>query len=126
MILINFSHPLTGEQLACVEELAGAAVERVIEAPADFDDQELFVGQVERLLSGCNLSAREWQTLPIVAVLPGHSVLAAALLAYLHGIMGHFPTVLRRCPNEKQAVTRYQVAEIINLERVRREARKRR
>jgi hypothetical protein len=37
MIILNFSHPLTAEHLAQIETLSGQSVERVVDAPAQFD-----------------------------------------------------------------------------------------
>jgi len=59
-------------------------------------------------------------------VLPSLNYAAAVLLAELHGRMGHFPAILRLRPIAGALVTEYDVAEIINLEAVRAEARTRR
>jgi len=126
MIIINFSHPLTAEHLTQVEVLTGQAVTRVIDAPAQFDNGQSFAPQVEHLLDNCGLSARDWQTLPILVVLPAHNVIAATLLAELHGRSGHFPAVLRLCPKTEGLVTHFEVAEVINLEAVRERGRKKR
>jgi hypothetical protein len=37
MLILNFTHPLRPEQVADIEKLTGQPVERVIEAPAQFD-----------------------------------------------------------------------------------------
>lgn len=50
----------------------------------------------------------------------------AAPLAELHGRMGHFPAILRMRPVAESAVTQYEVAEVINLQALREQARKRR
>ena len=63
----------------------------------------------------------------MLIILPGHSLiaaalLAAALLAVLHGRIGHFPAVARltRAPGP---VARFAVAEIVNLQELREESR---
>jgi hypothetical protein len=40
--------------------------------------------------------------------------------------MGHFPTIIRLKPVQQNFTTQYDVAEIINLEQVRQDARKKR
>jgi len=48
---------------------------------------------------------------------------AVTLLAYLHGLMGYFPAVIRLRPVEGSTPPQYEVAEVINLQAVREEAR---
>lgn len=74
MLVLNFSHPLTTAQLAQREVLTGAAVERVIAVPTQFDTGQPFVPQVP-------LSAQEWQTTPLVVVPPALNYVTAVLLA---------------------------------------------
>jgi hypothetical protein len=124
MILLNFSHPLTSAQLAQVEALAGATVERVIAAPTQFDTQQPFAPQVEALLAQVPLTAEEWQTAPLVVVPPALNFITAVLLAELHGRMGYFPAIVRIRPVEGSLPPRFEVAEVINLQAVREAARR--
>lgn len=126
MILLNFSHPLTAEHLAQVEALAGDKIERVIEAPAQFDHAQPFGAQVEALVDSVGLTPQEWQTAPLLVNPPSFNLIAATLLAHLHGRMGYFPTVLRLRPVEGALPPRYEVAELVNLQAVRDAARHRR
>ena len=126
MLLLNFSHPLTPTQLGQVEALAGAGVERVIEAPTQFDVAASFVTQVVELVDGLGLSPVEWQTLPILVNPPALNVIAVTLLAELHGRMGYFPPIVRLRPVPNALPPRFEVAEIINLQAVREAARTRR
>ena len=126
MILLNFSHPLTEEQQRQIEVLVGQAVDRPIDAPSQFDHQRPFAEQVETLVDGVGLTSREWQTKPILVVPPALSFLAAALLAELHGRMGYFPPIVRVRPVEGSLANQYEVAEVIDLQRLRDEARQRR
>ena len=49
MILLNFSHPLTDEQLARVEALTDTSIDRVIDLLAHFDNGQPFdCGEVAR------------------------------------------------------------------------------
>lgn len=126
MILLNFSHPLTDEQLAQVEALAGQAVVEVRDEMSEFDHQAPLGEQVRALVDRTGLTAVEWQTAALVVNLPGYAPAAALLLAELHGRMGHFPTMLCLRPVAGSTPTRYEVAELINLQAARDEARARR
>jgi hypothetical protein len=124
MILLNFSHPLTPDHMAQVEALAGRPVERVIHAPAQFDHARPFDEQVAALVERVGLTPQEWQTAPILINPPSFNLIAAMLLAHLHGRMGYFPPVVRLRPVEGAVPPRYEIAEIINLQAVRDAARK--
>ena len=126
MILLNFAHPLTPPQLAAIEANAGTAVTRLVERMPQLDHGAGFTDEVRHLVAEVGLSGGEWQTEPIVVNLPGYAAAAAILVAELHGRMGHFPTIVRLRPVEGSVPTRYEVAELVNLEQVRDEARKRR
>lgn len=126
MIILNFSHPLTDEQIAQVEDLTGRTVEHVVRRQAQFDNETDFGPQVRALADGCELSATEWQTAPIVFVPPALNVIAVLLMAELHGRMGYFPPCLRLRPVKGSVPTRYEVAEILDLQGQRDNARRRR
>jgi hypothetical protein len=126
MIVINFSHPLTEEQLAQIEALAGQKVERVIEIPTQLDPAAPFAPQVEELADKVGFSPREWQTLPILINPPSLNFIAVTLLAELHGRMGYFPTIIRLRPVANATPPRFEVAELINLQAVRDRAREQR
>lgn len=123
MILLNFTHPLTADHLAQLEALAGQAVERVMDVPAQFDVAASFATQVSALVDGVGLSPVEWQTLPILVNPPALNVIAVTLLAELHGRMGYFPPVVRLRPLAGSVPPRFVVAEIVNLQAVREQAR---
>jgi len=124
MIIINFSHPLTPEHLTQIENITGQKVERVIAVKTQFDNNCPFAEQVEELVSSVGLSPQEWQTSPIVIHPPALNFIAVTLLAYLHGLMGYLPAVIRLRPVEGGVPPRYEVAEVINLQEVRDKARK--
>jgi len=126
MIFLNFSHPLTAGHLAQSEALTGQVVERVIDAPVQFDVTASFVTQIIDLVNGIGLSPVEWQTLPILINPPALNIIAVTLLAELHGRMGYFPPVVRLRPVADALPPRYEVAEIINLQAVRDAARRNR
>jgi len=109
-----------------VEALTGQKVTEVRGEMPQFDHGAPFAEQVRALADRVGLSPEEWQTTPLLVNLPGYAPAAAALLAELHGRMGHFPAVLRLRPVEGSVPTRYEVAEIINLQAIRDQARIRR
>jgi len=126
MILLNFSHPLTPEQTARVEALAGQPLGREMRVPVQFDAGQPFAAQVEALLDALPLAPADWQTEALLVVLPSLNFIAAVLLADLHGRMGYFPAILRLRPVEGVTPPRFEAAEIINLQAVRQAARGRR
>ena len=126
MILLNFSHPLTADHLAQVEDLTGQVIERVIDVPAQIEPGRRLDEQIAELADRAELTPQEWQTTPFVVNLPGYAPAAAALLAEVHGRVGHFPTILWMQRVTNAVPTRYQAAEVVNLQTVRDEARRRR
>lgn len=123
MIVMNFSHPLTALQLERVEALTRRKIERVIEARAEFDHQQPLAPQVRALADQVNLTPEEWQMLPLLVNPPSPHVIAAALLAELHGRMGYFPSILRLRPVPGSNPPQFEVAEVLNLNEIRERAR---
>lgn len=121
--VLNFSHPLTEEQVSQISELLGEAVE-VIEVPFQLDLFSPLPPQVTEIVDRIGLSSAEFQTVPIVVNLPGLTAGAAVLLAELHGRMGYFPPILSL--RREGTPPRFVVAEIIDLQGVREYARSRR
>jgi hypothetical protein len=126
MILINFSHPLTSQQIVQVEALSGQQVTQMIDLPVQFDNGHDFQAQVHHLLGRMPLSAEVLQTEPILVNPPALNTITALLLAELHGRMGYFPPILRLRPVQGSLPPRYEVAEILNLQAIRDESRKHR
>jgi hypothetical protein len=145
MILLNFAHPITDSQLAQLGSLAGLDASdpvEVVTVPTQFDPAAPFGPQAAALAtgamaalaaSGAGRPGGEPQDRPspetrlqseaILVNLPAHNVIAALLLAELHGRMGHFPAILRLRPVTGVASTTYEVAEILNLQAARDAAR---
>jgi len=98
MLLLNFSHPLTPDQLAEVARLAGQPIARVVDIPSQLDLQQPLAPQVVALADAAGLTPQQWQIEPLLINLPSLNYSAAALLAELHGRMGYFPPVLRLRP----------------------------
>jgi hypothetical protein len=125
MLILNFTHPLTDEHKTQIESLAGIAIEEVRVIPVQIEQGKPLAQQISALVDAVELSAQEWQTRPLLINPPGYAPAAFVLLAELHGHIGHFPTLIRLRP-KSGPVTAYEVAELLNLQAVREDARKRR
>jgi len=123
MLLLNFSHPLTEPNLAQLAELLGEAPPAPIDSMPQFDHGRSFAEQAAELADSTGLSPTQWQTEPILINPPGHALITAALLAELHGRMGHFPTVIRLRPVAGAVTPQFEVAELVNLQAIRDKAR---
>ena len=126
MLLLNFSHPLADQAVQQIAAIIKLQVTEVQDVLVHFDHGQPFAAQIEALVEACGLTPKEWQTTPLMIIPPALNVIAVTLLAELHGRMGYFPPVVRLRPVAGSTPTRYEVAEIINLQQVRNEARGRR
>lgn len=120
-ILINLGRPLNKGQQEQICQLRNVFIAEVIQpdqTPPSFHDNEPYEIQTAQTIDGLGLTLEEWQSLPILVNLPGFAPAAAALVAELHGRMGHFPLLIRVRPS-KQDRTVYEVAEIMDLQRIR-------
>jgi len=115
LTLINFSHPITETQRADIAAAAGVDDLAIIEVPTHFDPAAAYGPQAEALVAAVGLAPAEWQTRPIVVNLPAFNVIAALVLARLHGQMGHFPAIVRIRPVEGAVPPRFVFAELIDL-----------
>lgn len=125
MFILNFTHPLTTEQQTQIETLADIHIEDVRTIPVQINQAEPLEPQIVGLVNEVGLTAEEWQTQQILINPPGFAPAAFVLLAELHGHMGHFPTLIRLRP-KPGPVTMYEVAELLNLQAIREQARYRR
>lgn len=126
MLLLNFAHPLTDEQLRKIEALTGQAIERVLTIDSRIDPERPLFPQIVAMIDRVGLSPEEWQTRPLLINPPSLNFSAVALLAELHGRMGYFPAVVRLKPVPGSVPPRFEVAEILNLQAARDEARRKR
>lgn len=124
MLLLNFSHPLTPPQRARLEEITAQEISRVIEVKTQIDTANALAPQIVALADACALSPEEWQSQPILVVPPSLNFVAVALYAELHGRMGYFPAMVRTRPVADALPPQYEIAEIVNLQAMREQARK--
>lgn len=126
VILLNFAHPLTEDNIKVIKGLAKQSVLDIKNINAQIDPEGDVSAQVEDILNRAGLSSEQWQKTPIIINLPSLSYSAAIMLALLHGRMGYFPPILRMKPESGSIIPKFVVAEIINLQAVRDQARKER
>jgi len=124
MLLLNFSHPLTEPQLLAVRALVRDPIAAVKVVACQLDHGLPFGEQARALVESVGLDANEWQTTPLLLNLPSLAVIAAMVLAEIHGRAGYFPPVLRLRPVAGSVPPRFEVAEVIDLNEIRSEARK--
>ena len=126
MLLLNFAHHLTEEHKRQLEEIVHEPI-RVRDLQVHFDlTARKIMPQVVALVDSVALSADEWQTEVLLVNPPALNIIAAAVLAELHGRMGYFPALVRLRRVENSLPPRFEVAEILNLQDVREKARARR
>jgi hypothetical protein len=125
MLLLNFAHPLSPEQLAQAEALLGVTLE-VRDIVVHIERAPPLADIARELVAAAGLASTEWQTLPLVINPPGLAPLALALIAELHGRCGYFAPILNIRPVLDALPPRYEVGEIVNLQALRDTARNRR
>ena len=123
MIVVNFAHPMTNCQLQAIKHLTGQAVKQVVAVHALVDPGQPIAPQVKDLVDQCGFSGEEWQTEPIVVNLPSLAVVAAAVVAELHGRMCYFPTVACLRPKPGVALLHCELGELVNSQFIRDAAR---
>ena len=120
-MFVNFHHPMTVDHLCQIHELCGFEPGRVVNVLCHFDDERPLAVQAAAFVEQASLTSAEWQAPDLLVALPGHADLAAVVLAEVHGRRGGFPLVVHRRP--AQLGDRFEVAEVINLNAARRQAR---
>ena len=119
MILLNFSHPLSAEQLLIAESLVSSKFTSIIDIKTHLDHQTSFPSQVKKLVSDISLTSQQWQNSKILLVPPSLSIISCILLSELHGRMGYFPAVLRVKPVPGSTPPVFEPAEVLNLQAIR-------
>lgn len=123
MKILNFSHEITSAQLEQIAALTNSSVTdlAVVTIKVQLDHEQPFAAQVAKLVEEAAASV-DLLVGGYLVVLPGLSSAAAALIAALHGVTGHFPSFIR-LKSIAGPVTTFEVAEIVNLQNVRNENR---
>ncbi len=123
MILLNFGYPISEEQQAIIEKMVSASIDEIIDIPIYFENGESFSAQTADLFSGHQIPVDKLLIQPVLVNLPSHSFIASLILAELHGRMGRFPAIIRYRPVAGSLPVRYEVSEIVDLQRIRDKAR---
>ena len=122
MLILNFSHHLADNCQEQIEKLKGISIDEIRDIPVHINQLEPLEPQITTIVDATGLSSEEWQTRPLLINPPGYAPAAFVLLAELHGRIGHFPSLIRLRP-KVGPVTTYEVAELLNLQAIREEAR---
>jgi len=125
VLVLNYSHPLTEAQIATVAGIVGETPE-VRDLASQVDRARPLAEVARDLADAAGLTPQEWQTTPLALNPPALAPVALALIAELHGRCGGFPAILNVRPVADSVPTRYEVAEVVNLQAVREAARRRR
>ncbi len=126
MLILNYAHSLTADQLNQIEQLVSQKITEVKQIKVHLNQAEPLLPQVVALADAAGLNGEAWSGQAILVNPPSLNFVAIALLAELHGRMGYFPACLRLRPVEGSVPPRYEVAEVLNLQDVRNAARGRR
>ena len=125
IIFLNYTHPLTAEQAAQLAALLGERPEE--RRVAVQVDRARPLAQVAReLADAAALAPEEWQTGALLVNPPALAPVALALAAELHGRCGYFPAMVNVRPIAGANPPRYEIAEVVNLQAIRDQARMRR
>jgi hypothetical protein len=120
-ILLNFGHPLDETQVEQAKRIIGASIDEIIDVPGQLVDNQPYLPQVERLIQQVGFTPEEWQSLPLVVNVHPFAPAASAVLAWLHGLRGYFPDILRMARNEQTG--HFDVVEVLPLQSIRNQIR---
>ncbi len=85
MIILNFAHPLTDEQLDQVRGLSGEEITQVIDIPSQVDTHAPLAPQVRGWIENLGVEPQRWQSEKWLINPPALNFSAVVLLAELHG-----------------------------------------
>jgi hypothetical protein len=121
-LVLNYTHPLTNDQLAQLTAQLGAPPD-VRDITVQVDRDRPLAEVARELADAAGLAPAEWQRLPLIFNPPGLAQLALALIAEIHGRSGHFPAIVNIRPIASSLPTQYEVQELVNLQAIRDDAR---
>lgn len=124
-LLLNYAHPLTAEQQAQLATLLAAPPE-IRNLGTTIDRRRPLADIALELADAAGLTPEEWQTLPLLLNPPALAPVALALMAELHGRCGYFLPILNIRPVDGALPPRFEIAELLNLQVIRGQARTRR
>lgn len=124
--VVNFSHPLTREQITAFERLSGWHVGPIVSVPTHCDLSRSFAEQAACLVDAAGLTAEQWQSHRLAIVPPSLSPIACLVIAEIHGRAGYFVPVVRLRPRTGALPPVFELAEILDVQGQREAARARR
>lgn len=124
--VVNFSHPLTGAQVAAFESLSGWRIDQIVAVPTHCDLARPFTEQAAGFVDAAGLTSEQWQSCRLAIVPPALSPVACLVIAEIHGRAGYFVPVVRLRPQLGAMPPVFEVAEILDLQGQRDAARARR
>lgn len=120
---------MTAEQVTQLERVLDLDISYhtldIQDIKCQFDLDTPFSEQVISMIDNADFTSNEWQGCKILVNLPALSTAAALVLAELHGRMGYYPPVIRLKRSDSVPPV-WNLAEIMNLDAQRQDARKRR
>lgn len=125
ILLLNYSHPLTESQLDRLATLCGERPE-LRNLAVQVDRNRPLAEVARELADSAGLSGDDWQTIPLLLNPPALAPIALALVTEIHGRSGGFPTILNIRPMKDALPTQFELGEVVDLRRLRDQARNRR
>jgi hypothetical protein len=122
MIVLNYTHPFTSDQLAQLTAQLGAPP-AVHDIAVQIDRARPLAEVARELADAAGLATTDWQGQALIVNPPGLAQLALALIAEIHGRSGHFPAIVNIRPIASSLPTQYEVQELVNLQAIRDDAR---
>lgn len=128
MIIINFSHPITPEQIEQIEKLyyeqyeLTEKVEQVIDIPVAIQNDKPIMTQVNDLIRQFQAAITPAQGNDEVVLinLPGLAIVAAIIAVWLvdSGYFNYTPLVMRVAPVAGSLPPKFNVVELVEIEAI--------
>jgi len=119
MVLLNFAHSLTEEDVSGIAALAGRTPKSVVHIAPEFVGSLPLVPQVRRVVDEVGFSQKEWQNTSLLVCLPLDPAAAAIFVAEIAGRHGRTPTIVRFVQDAQKG--RLVPFELVSLHQVRKE-----
>lgn len=124
MIFISFSDHIQEtshrEQIEALVNKEGWTIDEFVQTERTFDVMQPLTPQVVDWLESIEFRRLCALKKPLLIFPPSLNYVTAVLLALMHGATGDWPSILRVRPVDR-GIRSYEIAEIINLNRVRKD-----
>jgi hypothetical protein len=124
IIVLNFYELLAGHVVEQIEKLTKEDEVKVVNLIPYFDVRDDLIGQVKSQIEKVSEMVPGWRRENVLVQLPNNPIAAAVILAELEGQLGYLPAIVRLQPVKGAFPFRYEVAEVIHIEKIRASARK--